>query len=1266
MVLGYTTPRASPIKCKMSQPPTKSQNATTAEIKASRWSLYKALYPERFTADGMRSPRAPAEWPQYRNITRQQLEALITARLPVFVRTPVYVRKTPIVVRPIPRVLPPLLPEAEAEPEPEPLPLPPPPPSPELEEDRGRTDAEVFPVFVENRMKARIYYNNRPYLTAPYDDERKDGGDIINYYAYIIRFISYMYSQGVGATTPVHVSITLRILGQFSKVSISATLGTLLRAVLAERKIRPEYYASISQVPVIIKTKIILVARPAGGCNKSKKTKHTRVGNFKTDDSPSKNNDCLFVSARAIIKDCPERITANYTNSIRAKYGIEAGAKITDEQAVAILEDIRDPEWGFILTCEMSKTEYHSTKGDRKMTHIILKDDHFHLVEESPVLTCKECLKQYIGSHKCNLKMVSYKRAKLTPSYNGKSGKRRAYLLPPTRKIGLSNHDEVIHFDLETLPVETKTENGESLYLHRPYALGWCQGDKGGALTGFDCLEKFLTILGNLPKQKVEIKGKETVVPYILNAYNGARFDIYLLVNEIQKGTCGAEILQLVNQAGSLIVFEFSVRGQTFKTFDLSKHLLGTLKDNLKAIRSTVQKGDFDHSISEKAGSWEAMTPEQQNDCLVYLKADVLGLRNLYNAFNNKVYGDTGTNISEYISTSQLTFTEWNRTRGHLVELSNIEDDELIREALYGGRTYKTRDTFTSSQYTVSPEGIPEPPLPFDEYTDYMDYGDCVSLYPTAMTDRQYPVGDSFRVYPVAIDALNKMTPAGVVRAMEAVLGIYNIDFQPNKSLLHAVIPRKTKEGLMWDLADQTDRMTASVDIATMIKAGYKVQFRAPTDDRYSIIWETKGLLFDKYIKRLYQDKESAQKDTPAYTLAKLFMNGLYGKMLQRPIYTVSKVIYTNKEYWEFWGKHTVDDLTQINDLFLISGVARLEDDKRDSITKPAHLGVFILAYSRAIMYDFILQANPTQDPDQDFYYTDTDSLMMKHEHMLRIDKWGHKGLGGFTSDLKGDCKIVKAYYIAPKVYMLIYVKKGVGGYQYKETAKGISGEIGEDGFQRLADGEQVRSTRDFMFQKVHTKINSTQEGIEEHSIIHYSTSPLYGGKYEQRLTRTLNSTIWKGREKGKDSGYYFPYHYGNPDGFQGEYVNQWGTIEAENKKHREEKGKPPEPEPEAEAGVGDSPDIKGEAEAEVEDLKREAEEYEREKRISDLLNTKSEARKIWVKMQIMRHKLGKPAKETDDEIKWVFLDSLIHEVGSGNIPTIQAVENYEAKYGKF
>jgi hypothetical protein len=296
-----------------------------------------------------------------------------------------------------------------------------------------------------------------------------------------------------------------------------------------------------------------------------------------------------------------------------------------------------------------------------------------------------------------------------------------------------------------------------------------------------------------------------------------------------------------------------------------------------------------------------------------------------------------------------------------------------------------------------------------------------------------------------------------------------------------------------------------------MIENGYKVTINS------GWYWVETSYIFRDYINELFAVKAKAEKNTAPYTLAKLFMNALYGKMIQRPIYQKTGIISNNSEYWKFWGGHEEIEITELGKYHYISGTPRDVVKREKCISKPTHLGVFILAYSRRIMLNYIKQANPyysipgTEQMANDIFYTDTDSLQMKAKNALSIPRIDDDTLGGFTNDLGRDSKVIRGIWIAPKLYMLEYLKRGSNEVHIHMKGKGLPSEsLTVEAFENMYKGESFTSVKNFQMKRVGVKLTSFEkaDGINQFCIL-----------FNENISKTVNINKWAGRTfTGNDS----------------------------------------------------------------------------------------------------------------------------------------------------
>ena len=840
---------------------------------------------------------------------------------------------------------------------------------------------------------------------------------------------------------------------------------------------------------------IKMVKENSGGCNPNGADNTYTIGDCKIiNPKDTERNNCLF--------NCLRRLNiVNFegktNNKIRREFGINKNEKVPISTAIKIFLKYKNEMQNLTIHDNETKEIYYSSKSssvDTVFSTIRLKEGHYAIVQNIELKKCADCLKTYRKTHNCNESRVSYQNSFINK--NGRS------LIGNLKKESKNNENEIMHYDLETyrkmiinedyVNTENKEnkENKETTEIHTPYIIGYNIGNEFSYKAGDNCIELFVDLL--IEKAK---NGK-----FFLNAYNGSRFDHYMIYKEFIKRNLDVEKLIINN--GAIISFKY----KGMQLIDLCNHLMGGLKNNLESFKCKITKGDFDH---EKASKWEDMNRFLKMSCIKYLKADVMGLKELYEKVNNEVYNKYGVNISNYISTSSLTYKIWKSKNKEYIKLPTLDEEKDFRKAIRGGRTYKNKHRFISNQY----KGYKDGTLNYEDIDDYIVDSDVVSLYPTAMANYEYPVGMCYKLTNEEIlENKEGFLENKNFKGMKGKMGIYNIKYITNKNLQHAIGGRRTEEsGLKWDLVDNTG-WYSSIDIEDMIENGYKVEI---LDGYY---WTKTAFIFKDYIEDLFKKKQSSEKGTAAYELAKLFMNSLYGKMIQRPIFTITKIITTSDEYWKFWGDHIITNIEDVGDKYVVSGTPKDSNKEEKCITKPTHLGVFILAYSRRIMVNYMKESNPyfnSTDIEKrignDFYYTDTDSLHI-HSKNANLKRLGDKELGGIDNDLGEGSKVIRGLWIAPKLYMLEYIKKGdkENKIHYHFRGKGLNKvNLTVEAFEKMDEGGNLTSIRDFQMKKIHIKRNSKQQHIDQFSIVHYRKE-----KEEDlsRLTRVVNNDLWDGR----------------------------------------------------------------------------------------------------------------------------------------------------------
>lgn len=807
------------------------------------------------------------------------------------------------------------------------------------------------------------------------------------------------------------------------------------------------------------------------------------IDGIKIRDKKSKGkNNCFFWTIEDWLKQyyhC-ERLTPKLCNIVREEFGLQPNSKIGTQMCIEICKKL------------LNKNIYIINRYDG-----ILKKDSFNEKNFDRVLfTMNEHIYQYEGEYASNYCPLCNKR------YVHKHDKkncmdRQIYLDPEKKRVlpnkrlgkGLSLQKNVLHYD-----IETHTDNPEHELV--PYIVGYTHYDFldnnwiYGTFAGDNCMELFYDYIRNCPKIK------------FLNAYNGNRFDAFFLTKIALHDSNNLKTDICVNNSSILkLTIPKLIEGVTdsktgfisypyLQTCDLNRHLNGSLKRNLEDNNCSVSKGEIDHDISTY---WENTGEARKREVREYLKCDVLGLRELYEKFDSVAFKDNGVNLCDYLTGSALAYDLW-KTKyldNEIVEIPTPVDDIYYRKAIYGGRCYPNKKCFISENY----QEIIEKKIKYDDIKDYLLDLDVTSLYPFCMT-LQYPVGHSIKTKEY----------------MEGKMGIYRCSYSTNKKLLIPPIPRRNSNGsLQWDLKDGEGHYT-SIDIERAKTVGYKFNILD------GVYWECTAPIYKSYMDTFYQKKLQAKKGTPAYQTAKDFLNVLYGKQIQRPIYTEQKIIRKRYQLLEIMIKNRITAIQELSNTdWLIKYEPIIPDDIDKKVTKPSHEGAFILAYSRSVMWKSFLESGGLYSQKNLFHYTDTDSMQI-HVDACKTIPFGVK-MGDMSNDLGDGCKIIKGIWVQPKLYMLEYIDKDMkihhhyrgAGVPMKQLKKGV--------YEDLLTGKQKPFLPKFQIKKnLYLKKNRRyNNGIIENcdvklfSLYHYNNTDV-DRNGNLILKKILGTRCWSGR----------------------------------------------------------------------------------------------------------------------------------------------------------
>jgi hypothetical protein len=306
--------------------------------------------------------------------------------------------------------------------------------------------------------------------------------------------------------------------------------------------------------------------------------------------------------------------------------------------------------------------------------------------------------------------------------------------------------------------------------------------------------------------------------------------------------------------------------------------------------------------------------------------------------------------------------------------------------------------------------------------------------------------------------------------------------------------------GIEWNLLPGEGVFT-SVDIQNAIDAGYQVEFQ-----NKCLVYEKSDKVFGSYVDKFYKLKETAEREDNKVkrSVAKLMLNSLYGKTLQKAIFNTTTIINDVFEFNKFVLEHDLTDYSILNEnKMIVSGTTKNKDEM---IRKPCQLGAFVTAYSRKFMLFFMKVIDPTLKSFM-FTYTDTDSLHIKADGYRKLIEKGYiipkdqSKLGYMCSDIDDDGFIIYEKNLAPKTYCYEYItSKNKIAVNEASTmkAKGIPKKCLDRKFYNDNEGHKVEFDG---LKKVHKRLTNKQKesGLGHFSIIN------------NHQERTFNKSTWGG-----------------------------------------------------------------------------------------------------------------------------------------------------------
>jgi len=408
----------------------------------------------------------------------------------------------------------------------------------------------------------------------------------------------------------------------------------------------------------------------------------------------------------------------------------------------------------------------------------------------------------------------------------------------------------------------------------------------------------------------------------------------------------------------------------------------------------------------------------------------------VYDKYCETIYSNLHVDPSRYLTLPSFSYDyiidkAIEKSNNEIYLLKDFILEKFIRNSVVGGRCFVQKSYFQTQHYDEFQQ--------WKQLTEYLKHElyskvddslvdlDTNSLYPSAMKLFKYPIGvpDVLGVeeFDRVKDSLNSNNYK-YLSIVECDMSFTNVANQCTP--LVSVV---CKEGnRIFDFTSKKNIVLSSVDIEESVKYN-----NARIDKMHNIVeWKKSEFLFKESIENLFELRKKNKTNSLGHAM-KLYMNSSYGKMIMKIVDSSIKIFDDNDKFEDCLIQGNVKGFNVMNETQVFAEVKN--KITTNNIKNPSYLGVFILFYSKRIMNTAIHSISGFTNWNNTFYYTDTDSMIIKqslleqikntqvkYDTMEPISLFGDE-LGQMHNDLDlKNSKIIKGIWIRPKCYILEYI----------------------------------------------------------------------------------------------------------------------------------------------------------------------------------------------------------------------------------------------------
>jgi hypothetical protein len=422
-----------------------------------------------------------------------------------------------------------------------------------------------------------------------------------------------------------------------------------------------------------------------------------------------------------------------------------------------------------------------------------------------------------------------------------------------------------------------------------------------------------------------------------------------------------------------------------------------------------------------------------------YADNDVIILRDLYLSIDDLVSSQFDASVLDFHSANSLAQygmllhlppeVKYNSGKRNLImsRLFRLDPDQdtFVSAAMIGGKTMPRQTCFMSKHLQLDEHissddsgGVVLDMTNEDwhQHIDALVYLDISGMYVSLMKDHKYPYGQPKWAAPQDVDLVRDICndpDPNRWTLLRDMFFIAEVDLELHPMEVEPPIAYKNHLGrTTWGIGRRVQKLT-SIDLYLVLRNEGKVH-----SVNTMLIWDKSAPIFKRWMEKTLDMKERGEREgkEALRSFGKLCGNTTFGGLAMKTYENITSMCFTRSQLEDFYRQAHWQGVVNYKEGVIMWGKQKHDAEQINYSRSAKNLGVFVLAYSRLMVDDFIAALNPHRRSGSELgllsqpYYGDTDSLLIHCSQLPRVSSLLGTKNGDWT------CDLYKHFYADPNL----------------------------------------------------------------------------------------------------------------------------------------------------------------------------------------------------------------------------------------------------------